>query len=216
MNMIFYKMFTDWNGIFESLPDESAGKLIKVIAFFTDDLRKNQTLEADPDERAQGAIIKATITEPILLGLANMCCSRLYSEYVSAMGKSETNRTNGGKGGNKKHHNELFAELWELYPKKAGEEKAREVFAALDPDAELFACIKEGVERCKRSEQWQEARYIPELANWLTDKRWTDDLPKPTGKKKTNPALAYEQKPISEADFNANIVNLDDYSDGNS
>lgn len=214
MNMIFYKIFTDWNGIFEALPDEGSGKLIKAIAFFTDDLKKNQTLDLDPEARANEAIEKANITDAILASMAVMCCSRLYSEYVVSMKKSETNKANGGIGGANKQRNKLFSDLWDIYPKKVGEDDARKAFYAVDPDDETFNQMVEGVDRWKKSAQWQDAQFIPDLAKWLEKSRWKDDPPKPA--KKKNPALAYEQNPISEADFNAGVVNLDDYSDGNS
>lgn len=211
MKMIYYKLFTEWNAFFKALSAESAGKLIKAIAFFTDDLKKNQTLDLDPDERIESAIVKAEIDDPSLRSMAIVCCERLYMEFEISMNKSDKNSESGSKGGDQKRRNKLFADLWVKYPKKVGEDDARKAFNALDPDAETFEQILEGVERWKKSAQWQDAQFIPDLAKWIGKKRWTDDPPKPT--KKKNPALAYEQKPISEADFNASVVNFDEYAD---
>ena len=73
MKMIYYKLFTEWNAFFETLPAESAGKLIKAIAFFTDDLKKNQTLDLDPDERIDGAIEKAEVERLNIIKALTFC-----------------------------------------------------------------------------------------------------------------------------------------------
>ena len=207
MKMIYYKLFTEWNAFFETLPAESAGKLIKAIAFFTDDLKKNQTLDLDPDERIDGAIEKAEVEDAALRSMALMCCRRLYAEFERSLEKSATLADNGSKGGDQKQRNKLFADLWGKYPKKVGEDDARKAFNALDPDAETFEQILKGIERWKKSAQWQDAQFIPNLAKWIEKQSWKDEPPKPA--KKQNQALAYEQTAISEDDFNNLVVNLD-------
>lgn len=210
MKMIYYKMFMEWNRLFERLAPADAGKLIKALSFFTDDLKANQTDEIDVSERIEAALQKAGLTdaEPALMANAEMCCGRVYDEFIASLAKSETNRGNAAKGGTQKRKNEQFETLWEAYPNKVDKEDAQAAFNELDADAETFSDMLDGLNRWKASAQWQEkASSIPYLANWIRKKRWQDEPQKPA--KKKNNALNYEQKEISKADFDALVVSLD-------
>lgn len=211
MKMIYYKMFMEWNRLFERLAPEDAGKLIKALSFFTDDLKANQTDEPDVSDRINAALQKADLSdaEPALMANAEMCCGRIYDEFLASLSKSETNRGNAAKGGNQKRKNEQFETLWEAYPNKVDREDAQAAFNELDADAETFKGIMDGLQRWEASAQWQEApQSIPYLANWIRKKRWADEPPKPA--KKKNDALKYEQTAIRKEDFDALVVSLDE------
>ncbi len=101
--------------------------------------------------------------------------------------------------------NDLFTEWWELYPRKVDEHKAQKVWNSLVIDDTLCKSVFEGLEKWVR--YWNarnEPDYIPYPAKWLTMRRWESEPPKV----KRNSALEYDQKPISESDFDALRVDL--------
>lgn len=73
---------------------------------------------------------------------------------------------------------ERFAVFWSKYPKKVGKEAARKAFLKIRPNDELFGKMVDGIDKAKKSQQWQEehGRYIPNPATWLNQGRWDDEL----------------------------------------
>lgn len=69
-----------------------------------------------------------------------------------------------------------FDALWKIYPKKNARLAAQKKWDALKPDRETCRAILEGLERDKRSEQWQRdgGKYIPMLSTYLNQRRWED------------------------------------------
>lgn len=72
--------------------------------------------------------------------------------------------------------NGAFNEFWKAYPKKRSKGQAKKVWQRLKPDEQLESQILIGVERAKKSEQWQNAKYIPYPATWLNAEGWEDDI----------------------------------------
>ncbi len=103
---------------------------------------------------------------------------------------------------------DLFDEWYAKYPRKIDPKKARKAWDKLNVDEALFAAIMEGLERWIRS--WDDPQFIPHPTTWLNNRRWEADPPKAKPK---NKALAYEQREISKADFDALVVDLG--GDGN-
>ena len=102
-----------------------------------------------------------------------------------------------------------FAEFWDEYPRKDKKKETERVFLSLHFTDEKFAEIMDALRRQKRSRQWQDKHYIPMPPVWLRGERWTDEMDD-TQPKSKNPALQYEQTPISEEAFNALLLNLDE------
>jgi len=69
-----------------------------------------------------------------------------------------------------------FDAFWKLYPRKQGKEKALQSWLKLEPTAELFETILTAVAAQKKSEQWEQKKYIPHPTTWLNQKRWTDEV----------------------------------------
>ena len=69
-----------------------------------------------------------------------------------------------------------FDALWKIYPKKNAKLAAQKKWDALKPDRETCRAILAGLERDKRSEQWQKdkGQYIPLLSTYLHQRRWED------------------------------------------
>lgn len=101
--------------------------------------------------------------------------------------------------------NKGFFEWWERYPRKIDEHEALKAWNGLNIDDALCKSIFEGLE--KWLQYWNarnEPDFIPYPAKWLTMRRWESEPPKV----KRNSALNYDQKPISESDFDALLVDL--------
>lgn len=69
-----------------------------------------------------------------------------------------------------------FDALWRIYPRKDAKAAAQKKWDALKPDRETCRAILTGLERDKRSEQWQRdgGKYIPMLSTYLNQRRWED------------------------------------------
>lgn len=70
-----------------------------------------------------------------------------------------------------------FELFWAAYPNKTAKKKAHDVWLKLQPTGALFAAITQGLEKAKRSAQWQKdgGQYIPHPTTWLNQERWTDE-----------------------------------------
>lgn len=69
-----------------------------------------------------------------------------------------------------------FDALWKIYPKKNAKIAAQKKWNEIKPDLDTCKAILAGLERDKRSEQWQkdEGQYIPLLSTYLHQRRWED------------------------------------------
>jgi len=79
-----------------------------------------------------------------------------------------------------------FTAFWSAYPRKVAKPAALKAWRSAKhrpPLADLLAAL----DRHKRSEQWQTARFIPHPATWLNGQRWDDQLP--TADERKPPAL---------------------------
>jgi hypothetical protein len=74
-----------------------------------------------------------------------------------------------------------FEELWNAYPKKAAEAKARRQWDRLAPDLATFRAMVDAVRIQSATENWRKdgGQYVPMLSTWLRDRRWLDCLADP-------------------------------------
>lgn len=74
-----------------------------------------------------------------------------------------------------------FVKVWEAYPKQSAYGPALQAWMQLNPDQELQATMIEAIADQKESEQWarENGRFIPDLGNWLKNKRWLDVIKAP-------------------------------------
>lgn len=71
-----------------------------------------------------------------------------------------------------------FDELWQIYPRRVGKDKARKAFTVAvkhgaDPNA-ILAAARSYAERCRLMQQ--DPKYIPHPTTWLNRGSWDDDL----------------------------------------
>jgi len=102
--------------------------------------------------------------------------------------EKETKEKNQKKGEEKIHSPsrsisiipQLFERFWEAYPRKVGKAAAEKSFAkCVGKDRETQQAILDqmlkALEWQKRTDQWQEAEFIPHPATWLNQHRWEDE-----------------------------------------
>jgi hypothetical protein len=95
----------------------------------------------------------------------------------------------------------LFVRFWTAYPRKVARPAAVRAWQKLATEMDgprgeaLVSSILAGIERYKRTEQWQrdEGRFIPHPATWLNQRRWEDDLSTPATQPTSLPAERAEQ-----------------------
>lgn len=71
---------------------------------------------------------------------------------------------------------ERFDTFWAAYPRKTEKQDALKAFVKLNPDEDLFEQILRGLEISKKSEQWQNKRFVKHAATWLNKACWTDEV----------------------------------------
>lgn len=90
-----------------------------------------------------------------------------------------------------------FEIFWQTYPKKVGKKEAEKAFMDANISADLFDRIIKAIGEAKESEQWTKdgGQYIPNAANWLSQGRWDDQLPR--RKSRAN----FKQRDRTDSDF---------------
>ena len=96
---------------------------------------------------------------------------------------------------NRKEENILtdFDTFWKAYPRKEGKRPAQKSWKSLNPSKELVKSILEDLELRKKSEQWEDKKFIPHPATYLNQKRWEDE-DKPAERKKKEYYMGLEIK----------------------
>lgn len=71
--------------------------------------------------------------------------------------------------------NEGFDEFWKIYPRKIGVGAAKKAWARVRYQEGFINVVKAAVERAKKSQGWQDMKFIPHPATWLNQERWKDE-----------------------------------------
>jgi hypothetical protein len=103
-----------------------------------------------------------------------------------------------------------FERFWDTYPSKYRVNRKRcfELWKKIKPDDALVDKMLDSIEAWKKSRQWQQG-YVPNPDTWLRGEKWNDAKPDPwTDPKKKH--FANEREPMSDDEFNALVVNLDE------
>lgn len=77
----------------------------------------------------------------------------------------------------KETENPMFNRFYEAYPKHVSGDYAKKCFERINPDEELLQTMLAAIERQKKTEQWQNIRYIPNPSTWLNERKWKDEIP---------------------------------------
>lgn len=96
----------------------------------------------------------------------------------SLLNKNKDKDKNKNKNKIKENYNLLFAQFWDMYPKKKGKQAAEKAFQKIAPDEALLKTMLNAIEEQKKSAEWQKdnGQYIPHPATWLNGRRWEDEI----------------------------------------
>lgn len=75
---------------------------------------------------------------------------------------------------------ELFERFWLAYPRGEDRQGAVREWDALKPSRELMFTMSAALEAQKQTEDWQRGIGIPYACRWLSKKRWTDRVDRPS------------------------------------
>jgi hypothetical protein len=72
----------------------------------------------------------------------------------------------------------MFERFWSAYPKRAGRQDAEREFAKLAVDDDLLTTMLDAIRHQQQQREWKadNGRYIPHPANWLSKRRWQDEV----------------------------------------
>jgi len=73
---------------------------------------------------------------------------------------------------------DLFNQIWAIYPRKVSKAAAKKTFQKLEPNEKLFATMIKAIEIQSSSRDWtkENGQFIPHLSTWLNQQRWEDEL----------------------------------------
>jgi uncharacterized protein YdaU (DUF1376 family) len=71
-----------------------------------------------------------------------------------------------------------FEQFWTRYPRKVAKLNAHREWMKLDPKPDVEVVLA-GLERAKKSRQWEDPKYIPYPERWLKARRWEDEAEPP-------------------------------------
>jgi hypothetical protein len=71
-----------------------------------------------------------------------------------------------------------FEQFWTRYPRKVAKLNAYREWTKLDPKPDIEVVLA-GLERAKKSRQWEDPKYIPYPERWLKARRWEDEVEPP-------------------------------------
>jgi hypothetical protein len=128
--------------------------------------------------RLSGLISEYTILSPKSINtiVMHQSISNNDIHLTQSVSISDTLSRRPIKEKNSKVIDQWFEEFWGLYPKKNDKNKAKIEFLKLKIDKNLFDIILNGLHNHKYSSQWQDPKFIPYPANWLSKEKWTIQL----------------------------------------
>jgi len=136
---------------------------------------KTASEESKPKQPQNKAETATDCGQNSLVGSCNMVTdSELPSPKENRKEKRNPHTpTNGGLS-----VDDLFNQIWALYPKKVGKALAKEAFQKIKPNKMLFDTMIKAIETHSSSRDWtkENGQYIPHLSTWLNQERWEDEL----------------------------------------
>ncbi len=73
----------------------------------------------------------------------------------------------------------MFERFWEAYPKKVDKGKVKNIWKKIcskpPKDRPGWKIIRKAIHDQKKTERWQDSKYIPYPTTWLNEERWLDD-----------------------------------------
>lgn len=76
---------------------------------------------------------------------------------------------------NKKDFEIEFSELWKIYPRKIGKDKAVKSYVSARKNGVTFEMVKTGIEKYKDYVKGKDEKFIKHGSTWFNQKGWEDD-----------------------------------------
>jgi len=103
-----------------------------------------------------------------------------FSPKLSSIAKKQPSKQND--------HSIQFDEFWKAYPRKEAKKTALRSFERCMKAGLKLEDMLIGIENHKKTEQWQNPKYIPLPATWINNERWKDEvMVSDPSKQKTGP-----------------------------
>ena len=204
--MTEFTISADFVKVVESLGDAEVGRLFVAMCEYA---LSGTEAKLRGNERMLWAASKLMIDGSLIIVDESVKKHTINNNNNNNINNSSSNKNT------KKHtlteYDVAFEHFWTEYPKdrRIDKQLAYAEWKKINPDDELVEKIVESVKTWKKCEQWQDPQFIPHPAKFLKLQRWEAAVP---GRKKK---FDYESNPISEEDFNALCVNLDEQTDVN-
>jgi len=158
------------------------GHYIKINFIWTRE-KSNQVMQSHPIEIKEGGHPPGSPhcgeSHPVATKEGNALSynSKNALSYNSKNALSVSTSIGGGDG---KITPSQFTQFWELYPKKAGSKgNAKKIWERLcsskNGKRPEWRTIRKAIHEQKKTEQWQDKKYIPHPTTWLNQERWIDD-----------------------------------------
>ena len=112
--------------------------------------------------------------------------------------------TTGKPAPHEKNSDEMFEIFWAAYPRKQKKPQAWNAFKKLKISEDLFQKILYGLDKWKKSTNWENPIYQHLASTWLNNEMWNDDV---SVKKKSN----FEERTYDEAFLKSLEVDLEQY-----
>ena len=219
----WFKARNIWGAAITALSDDEAGRLAKAIWKYT---MNGEMVELEGAGKGIFAMILLTLGQDeqyecelskVRAKAGSLGGKQKQSNAIKAI-QSQANDSkskqdvandsncynkNKNKSKNKEQEQDiLFDRFWAAYPRHVNKPSAKKAFLALKPDEELLAEMLDAIDKQKKSNQWQEAQFIPHPTTWLHGRRWEDDVAQ--GKTiRAVTAQEYTQRDYSDEDEDA-------------
>lgn len=120
---------------------------------------------------------------------------------VHQIEREERKKKERSKEKRKKEEKELsvaleFDVFWAAYPRKVCKKAAMEKFGLARKKNVSLEKMLIALEEQKKTEQWQDVRYIPHASTWLNQERWEDETSSRPEEERAPPRKRYETRLI--------------------
>ncbi|MFQ6794687.1 MAG: helix-turn-helix domain-containing protein [Thomasclavelia sp.] len=110
-----------------------------------------------------------------------------YNKYSANDDENQKNEDN-----EKFNPNVAFKKFWETYPRKTNKKKAKDAFIRKCSNEMMFQKMIKALVDQKRSDQWQDVKFIPHASTWINGERWDDEIRPKQEESSSNWMSAYE------------------------
>ena len=102
--------------------------------------------------------------------------NKVYGGRKQSLHNNIEYNTSNNKYSAKFDKNDAFKRFWSIYPRHTNKKKAFDVFVKKCTDETVLQKMLSAIVEQKKTEQWQNIKYIPHATTWLNGERWEDEI----------------------------------------